>query len=58
MLLPISYITYGPAKLVVDFSTEAALRIIPVQAAWLTLFAIISMVVYRKGVKILNVNGG
>lgn len=58
LLLPVSYITYGPAKLAVDFSAGAALRIIPVQAAYLALFVIVSLAVYRKGVRILNVNGG
>jgi ABC-2 type transport system permease protein len=58
LVLPFSYITYGPAKLAVDFSMERFFRIIPIQAAYLALFILISMAVYRKGVKILNVNGG
>lgn len=58
LLLPFSYITYGPAKLVVDFSYSKAAWILSAQAGYLLLFIVISFAIYRKGVKMLNVNGG
>lgn len=56
--LPFSYVTYGPAKLFVDFSPEKCLNIILMQSLYLILIVLACFIVYRKGVKVLNVNGG
>ncbi len=57
-LSPIYAVTYGPAKLLVDFSTEVYLRVLLVQICYLAGLAVLLFGVYRKGVRKLNVNGG
>lgn len=56
--LPFAYVTYVPARLAVDFSFADFIRQFPVQLLYLAVFFTLSMVLYRKGAKSLNVNGG
>lgn len=56
--LPFAYVTYGPAKLNVDFTGHAFLQVILIQLIYLVLAIILCTGIYRKGVKTLNVNGG
>ncbi len=56
--LPFAYVTYGPARLGVKFSLSEFFSIISFQVFYLTVFIFISIFVYRRGVKELNVNGG
>lgn len=56
--LPFAYVTYGPAKLAVSFSMTDFIRTVSYQMGYLALFIIISLVVFGKGVRALNVNGG
>lgn len=56
--LPFAYVTYGPAKLAVNFNYNEFYQIITYQLCYLLLFMIISMAVYGRGVRALNVNGG
>lgn len=56
--LPFPYITYAPAKLIVDFSMETFYNVFPIQLLYLTISIALSMHIYKKGVRILNVNGG
>ncbi len=56
--LPFSYIAYAPAHLLTKFSTEAMLQIIPIQLFYMVFFAFATSLLYGKGVKKLNVNGG
>jgi len=58
LVLPFSYIAYAPARLLTAYSTGAFLRIVPVQAFYVALFAALTGFAYRKGVRKLNVNGG
>lgn len=58
LVLPFPYVTYGPAKLVVDFTWEGFVWIITVQSLYLMAFIILSASIYRKGARMLNVNGG
>ncbi len=55
---PIYAVSYGPAKLFVDFSYNNALKIIIMQVIYLGFAYLISNLIYKKGVKRLNVNGG
>ena len=55
---PIYVVSYGPAKLFVDFSTEKLVNIIVAQLIYLCIGYGLCMILYRKGVKRLNVNGG
>lgn len=55
---PIFVVSYGPAKLVVDYSTGMVGRVLFAQAIYFTVSLVILLLLYRKGVKRLNVNGG
>ena len=55
---PVFAINYGPAKLFVNFSWEQLIPILISQIAYLVIAYLLCMIVYRKGVKRLNVNGG
>lgn len=56
--LPIYVINYGPAKLVIDFSYQVAARVFLAQFIYLTVGSLLLFILFRKGVKKLNVNGG
>lgn len=55
---PIFVVTYGPAKLLIDFSMETFTQIFLAQVLYITISIIIISILYRRGVKKLNVNGG
>jgi ABC-2 type transport system permease protein len=55
---PIYVVTYGPAKLMIDFSREMALRVIFIQAIYFLVTLLLLFVLFQRGVKKLNVNGG
>ena len=56
--LPFAYITYAPAKLGVAFSFSYAGQVIFGQLAYLVASILLTLFVFSKGVKKLNVNGG
>lgn len=55
---PIYVVTYGPAKLVIDFDPKLFLRVIMTQGIYLAASFLLLMGIYRRGVKRINVNGG
>ena len=55
---PIYVTCYGPAKLFVDFDTQNAMHIIAAQILYVGIAWAMCYLLYRKGVKKLNVNGG
>ena len=55
---PIYVVSYGPAKLFVDFSTSVCIEILISQVIYLVISFMICHLIYNKGVKKLNVNGG
>lgn len=57
-LTPIYTVCYGPAKLIVDFSSEKCLEVLAAQMLYLTAGFGLMVLIYRKGVKKLYVNGG
>lgn len=56
--LPFSYIAYGPARLTVQFSYTFFIKILNMQVVYILFFATATYLMYLKGVKNLNVNGG
>lgn len=56
--LPTYVVVYGPAKLIVDFSLNSFKTIIIAQIIYLIIVSLIIAIMYSKGVKKLNVNGG
>lgn len=57
-LSPIYVVSYGPAKLFVDFEIKTALNILVAQIIYLFIVYKLCMLMYNKGVKRINVNGG
>ena len=55
---PIYVVSYGPAKLFVDFSYKNAINIVIAQIAYLIIAYLLCTLLYKKGVKKINVNGG
>ena len=55
---PIYVVTYGPAKLVIDFSIGVFLKVFIIQIIYLLVCLILMIIIYKRGVKKLNVNGG
>lgn len=55
---PVYVVSYGPAKLFVDFSIERCISILIAQIAYVFIAYGLCMILYKKGVKRLNVNGG
>lgn len=55
---PIFVVTYGSAKLLIDFSMEKFIQILIAQILYLVISIFIIGILYKKGVKKLNVNGG
>ena len=57
-LSPIFVVTYGPAKLVIDFGMGMFFRVLLTQCIYFIISLLLLMGLYQKGVKKLNVNGG
>lgn len=55
---PIFVVTYGPAKLIIDFSMKSFMNIFIAQILYLVISISMVSILYNKGVKKLNVNGG
>ncbi len=55
---PIYSVSYGPAKLIIDFSFGLFKDILISQIIMIIVISLIIGIVYRRGVKKLNVNGG
>lgn len=56
--LPFSFVAYGPAKVAVDFTFENFIYVFTMQLFYLILAIAIAFLVYHKGMKGVNVNGG
>ena len=55
---PIYVVSYGPAKLFVNFSYSEFKNIIIAQIIYVLIAYLLCKLLYKKGVKNLNVNGG
>ena len=55
---PIYVVSYGPAKLFVDFSWNSFIFILIAQMIYIVIAYMLCFVTYKRGVKRLNVNGG
>ena len=55
---PIYVVSYGPAKLFVNYNSIEAIKILVAQTIYIVITFIICKLFYNKGVKKINVNGG
>ena len=56
--LPFSYVSWGPARLIVAFEWAEFARIVPLQIAWVFLAAGMARALYARGARRLETNGG
>lgn len=56
--LPFSYVSWAPAKLLVDFSFPLFWQILPAQVLWTAVLLGLTLLAYRGGVRRLAINGG
>jgi ABC-2 type transport system permease protein len=55
---PIYVVTYGPAKLMIDFNWTMLLRVMSAQLIYFIVALFLLLAFFQRGVKKLNVNGG
>lgn len=55
---PIYVVTYGPTKLIINFTMQNFINILIAQIIYLVIVVFFVIYLYEKGVKKLNVNGG
>lgn len=55
---PIHAVAYGPAKLFVNFDYNFCLKVFIIQIVYVIISYTLCSLIYRKGVKNINVNGG
>ena len=55
---PVYVVSYGPAKLFVDYSKNNFVLIILAQIIYIVIAYLLCALIYKKGVRKLNVNGG
>ena len=55
---PVYGVSYGPAKLMIDFNLDILISVLTSQIITVIVVGILLAIVYRRGVKKLNVNGG
>ena len=55
---PVYAATYGPAKLFVDFSKEKLIEVFTIQIIYVLIAYLLCLLIYKRGVRKLNVNGG
>jgi ABC-2 type transport system permease protein len=57
-ILPFSFAVYQPAKLFVDFTFDRFLHVLCLQLIYILVFLAIAILIYRKGIRRVNINGG
>ena len=55
---PVFVTTYGPARLLLSFNMNLFFEVIIFQLIYLVIITLLSLIIYKKGVKKLNVYGG
>lgn len=56
--LPFSFITYWPAKFFVSGDVGTFILVLTGQIIWLALFFVLTMIIYRIGIRRINIYGG
>jgi ABC-2 type transport system permease protein len=56
--LPFSSAIYGPARLFVSPTAELFINVMTLQLAWIFTLTVLLIVIYRRGLTQLTVNGG
>ena len=58
LFLPTTYMIYAPARILVKFNFETSVMLIVSQIFMIFIMLLIAVILYKKGVKRINVNGG
>lgn len=56
--LPLHLIVYGPARLLVRYDPARFVSLVLYQVGWIAVAVLVSLLIYRRGVKRLHVHGG
>lgn len=56
--LPFSFAVYQPAKLFVSFDINRFFQVVSIQIGYLVFFMILAVIIYKKGIGRININGG
>lgn len=56
--LPFAAVAYAPARVFVDFSYESFAELAALQLVWIAVLVLVVAVIYRRGVREVNINGG
>ena len=57
-VLPFTSISYGPGRLAATFALSRFIETLGTQVFWLIAVGLLAMLLYRRGVRRINVNGG
>jgi len=57
-ILPFSFAVYRPAKLFVSFNLNSFLEVVGIQLLYILFFLALAIIIYKKGVRQVNINGG
>lgn len=57
-VLPTTYMIHTPAKILIDFKLKQSCVLLGIEAFTLVLLAIVNRIIYKRGVKKINANGG
>lgn len=57
-VLPFSFAVYAPAKLFVNFEMSRFIETAGIQISYIALFIGLSILIYKKGIRRVNINGG
>lgn len=55
---PVFVTTYGPVKLLLNFDVNICINVVIFQFIYLFITAVLTIIIFKKGVKKINVNGG
>lgn len=58
LLIPTTHMIYAPATIFVKYTVESSIALITMQIISIIALSIITLILYKKGVKKINVNGG
>ena len=56
--MPFSFVTFGPAKLVLNFSLDYFLHVLAWQSIYILMAGLASIIIFKKGVRKVSIHGG
>jgi ABC-2 type transport system permease protein len=57
-LAPFAHMYYGPARILVKYDPDLFIQYLTTQIVWLVVIALVTILIYKKGIKNVSINGG